>query len=280
MTLSFGRAAAVSPSRRTVGLTPGWRAALAGALAVALAGTACSREQPAALRVFAAASLTDVALELARRYDASEIEVSVGSSSALARQIRDGARGDIFLAASPAWIEYLDDAGALAGPPIVVARNELVCVTAASPPPNAQAGGSWAAGVHHPAALLAALPPGAGVAIADAGVPAGEYAREALRQLGLLDRFRPYLVGQRDVRAALAAVERGELSAGFVYRTDARDAAVDILFAFDATSHPPIEYRAAVLRDTTDPAAAQRFLAYLRGDTARSVLAHAGFAPP
>jgi molybdate transport system substrate-binding protein len=65
-----------------------------------------------------------------------------------------------------------------------------------------------------------------------------------------------------------------------VYATDAKVAAVKVLFAFDPATHPPIEYRAAVLRDAPDPAAARAFLEYLGGEAARSVLERAGFALP
>jgi molybdate transport system substrate-binding protein len=137
-----------------------------------------------------------------------------------------------------------------------------------------------AAGAGDPGALLASLAEGDLVAIADAGVPAGEYAREALRRLGLLEAYGPRLVGRKDVRAVLVGVEQGEFQAGFVYATDARLASVERLFVFDPASHPPIEYRAAVLRGSAHPAEAQRFLTYLRSDTARALLSAAGFALP
>jgi len=78
----------------------------------------------------------------------------------------------------------------------------------------------------------------------------------------------------------LHAVEQGELDAGFVYATDARVAAVEVLFDFDPATHPPIEYLAAVLREAGDPAGARRFVDQLRGDAVRRRLAAAGFALP
>jgi len=78
----------------------------------------------------------------------------------------------------------------------------------------------------------------------------------------------------------LHAVEQGELDAGFVYATDARVAAVEVLFDFDPATHPPIEYLAAVLREAGDPAGARRFVDHLQGDAVRRRLAAAGFALP
>ncbi|MBZ0268141.1 extracellular solute-binding protein, partial [bacterium] len=97
---------------------------------------------------------------------------------------------------------------------------------------------------------------------------------------GVLDGLARRLVGQKDVRAVLHAVERGELDAGFVYATDARIADVVVLFPFDASRHPPIEYRAAVLRGAAQPDLAHGFLAFLRSDAVRAVLAEAGFEVP
>jgi molybdate transport system substrate-binding protein len=249
---------------------------LAGALALAaaIAGAAAARAEPApALRVLAAASLTEVVEGLAARFEGGPVEPVFGSSSELARQIRDGAPADVFLSASRDWIDFLREAGALAGEPIVLARNRLVCV--------APQGGALAArGAADPPQLLDRLGRGDRVGIADEGVPAGEYSRSALRQLGLLAAYTPRLVGQKDVRAVLHAVEQGELAAGFVYATDARVASVAPLFAFDPATHPPIEVLAAALRAAPQPAAARRFLAFLQGDEARSLLAGAGFAPP
>jgi molybdate transport system substrate-binding protein len=179
----------------------------------------------------------------------------------------------VFVSASPDWIDFLRDAGALAGDPIVLARNRLVCIAAKeSPLATARAGDLRA--------LLAAIGADGRVAIADAGVPAGEYARASLQHAGVLDAFTPHLVGQKDVRAVLHAVEQGELGAGFVYATDARVAGVDVLFELDPASHPTIEYHAVALRGAANPAEAARFIEFLRGEAARELLAAAGFALP
>lgn len=225
------------------------------------------------LHVFAAASLTDVVQALAPGFAGARVEPSFGGSSTLARQIRDGAPADVFLSASPEWIDFLREAGALAGEPIVLARNRLVCIAPAGSPLAAQ-------GVGDAAALLARIGADGRVAVADEGVPAGEYARRALDHLGLLAAFTPHLVGQADVRAVLHAVEVGELDAGFVYSTDARVADVEVLFAFDPSTHPPIEYQAAVPRSAPNPEEGRRFLEYLQGEAARKVLVDAGFALP
>jgi molybdate transport system substrate-binding protein len=254
-----------------------WRAgASAPALVLALAallGSTPAAAEPEKLRVLAAASLTEVVEALAKGFPDARVETVFGASSELARQIRDGAPADVFVSASPDWVDYLREAGAVAGQPIVIARNRLVCIAS-----KKNAVSVWAP--REPRALLAQLAPDDRVAIADEGVPAGEYTRAALRSLGLADEFAPRLVGQKDVRAVLHAVESDELPAGFVYATDAKTADVAVLFGFDPLTHPPIEYQAAALRGSARPGDARRFLDHLRGESARALLAGAGFALP
>jgi molybdate transport system substrate-binding protein len=237
-----------------------------------MAGCTAREPAPEPLRIFAASSLTEVVETLVQQYD-STVATSFGSSSALARQIRDGAPADVFLSASPQWMDFLREAQVLADGPIVLARNRLVAIA----PPGGELAG---AGVIDPRSLLDRLASDDRIAIADEGVPAGEYARAALANLGLLDAYRSRLVGQSDVRAVLHAVERGGLPAGFVYSTDAQIATVEVLFVFDPADHPPIEYQAATLQGAADAEAARAFLAYLESEAARSWLAAAGFALP
>jgi len=241
--------------------------------ALGIVGSPACTPETASVRVFAAASLTEAVEALAERFAGARVEASLGGSSELARQIRDGAPADVFVSASPEWIEFLEEADLVAGKPLVLARNRLVCIAPKGSPLAAR-------GARDPKALLGHLGTDDRVAIADEGVPAGEYARDALRHLGLLEAFGPRLVGQKDVRAVLHAVERGELQAGFVYSTDAEIADVERLFAFDPATHPPIEYRAAALRGGPSPAEARRFLGYLQGEAARALLADMGFASP
>jgi molybdate transport system substrate-binding protein len=63
-------------------------------------------------------------------------------------------------------------------------------------------------------------------------VPAGQYAEESLRALGLWDRLQPKLVFAENVRQALDYVARGEVDAGFVYTTDAASRVKGVKEAF------------------------------------------------
>jgi molybdate transport system substrate-binding protein len=244
-----------------------------GALLLALALVLPARAEPESLRVLAAASLTEVVEALGRRFEGARVVPGFGASSELARQIADGAPADVFVSASPEWIDFLREAQALDGEARLVARNRLVAIAPAQSPLPAR-------GVRDPASLLAQLRAGERVAIADAVVPAGESARQALAKQGLLEAFLARLVGLKDVRAVLRAVEQGELEAGFVYASDARIAAVERLFEFDPARHAPIEILAVALRGAARPGTARRFVAFLASDTARALLSDAGFELP
>lgn len=240
--------------------------------------TACTnsedvRDARPELTVFAASSVTEVVQKIAETFEPAQLRASFGASSDLARQIAEGAPADFYISASRIWIERLRDQGRIDGEPVVFATNELVAVAAC--------GSSLAErGVRDVGMLLGSLADGDRVAIADEGVPAGDYARQALRAAGKLEGFGPRLVGLKDVRAVVHAVETGEAAAGFVYATDARIAEVERLFAFDPASHEPIEYLAGIVRSSPLPEAARAFLAHLRSDAARSVLVAAGFGIP
>jgi molybdate transport system substrate-binding protein len=113
-------------------------------------------------------------------------------------------------------------------------------------------------------------------------VPAGQYAEESLRALGLWDRVRAKLVFAENVRQALDYVARGEVDAGFVYTTDVavRGGAVREAFRPAEDSYRPNVYPAAVVAATRQRALAQAFLERLGSAEGQAVLARFGFQPP
>ncbi len=228
---------------------------------------ACSEPGRPELVVFAAASTTDLVLALEEGFEAAELRTSFGPSSGLARQIRDGAPADVFLSAHGRWIDLLRESDQVHAER-VIAGNGLVCIATPSrfdPLPTT------------PAELAARCRPADRIAVADRGVPAGEYARASLAATGDLSALEPFFVGQQDVRAVLRSVASGQAVAGFVYRTDARLADVDLLFALPDETHAPVEVRAVSLVETE---LAAEFLAYLGSEPARRILAEAGFSLP
>ena len=116
------------------------------------------------------------------------------------------------------------------------------------------------------------------LSVGDPGhVPAGIYAEQALRKLGLWSKIASHIAPAADVRSALLQVERGETPAGIVYSTDAAASkAVSIAGVFPDQSHNPITYPFALIKsgDTPD---ARAFLAFLATPAIRDVWTRNGF---
>ena len=113
-------------------------------------------------------------------------------------------------------------------------------------------------------------------------VPAGQYAEESLRGLGLWERLQPKLVFSENVRQALAYVARGEVDAGFVYTTDAATRAQGVKEAFRPPddSYRPVVYPGAVVAGAKQATLGRAFLDLLGGPQGRTVLSRFGFQPP
>jgi molybdate transport system substrate-binding protein len=109
-------------------------------------------------------------------------------------------------------------------------------------------------------------------------VPAGRYAKAALVSLGLWEALADRVVGTKDVRAALALVERGEVRAGIVYLTDALASRnVRVVLEIPEGSHPPIVYPLAIVAGA-DNARTRAAYDFLLGPVAREVFLAKGFA--
>lgn len=223
--------------------------------------------------VFAAASLTTALDRVAAAWTAQTGQtatLSYAGSSALARQIQQGAPADIFISASTDWIEALAASGDLRpGTRRDILGNRLVLI----------AHGPDAPPVTLDATLdLPALLGGGRLAMAlvDA-VPAGVYGKAALTHLGLWDAVAPQVAQADNVRAALAFVARAEAPLGIVYATDAAaEDRVTVIGTFPADSHAPITYPAAITAQSDSPQA-HAFLAFLASDSARAIWQDHGF---
>jgi molybdate transport system substrate-binding protein len=229
--------------------------------------------------VFAAASLKNALDEITTRYlneSGKSVVVSYAASSALAKQIEEGAPADIFFSADFAWMDYLAERGLIASDTRrSLLGNEIVLIV----PKDSTATTTIAPGLD----LAGLLGTDGRLAMADVeGVPAGRYAKESLESLGVWDQVAGHIVQAENVRAALAFVARGEAPVGIVYATDANaEPSVKVLGAFPADSHPPIVYPVALTATSTSPDA-RAFLDYLRSDAAAPAYLRQGFTilPP
>lgn len=229
-------------------------------LALAAIFTLPAQQPP--IVVSAAISLTDALREVERAYTAAgggPVRFNFGGSNVLARQIVSGAPADLFISADDAQMDYAARQGAIdPASRVPLLRNRLAVVT-----PKGQG-----ASVPDVEALRRARR----VAVGDpAAVPAGVYARWYLERIGLWEALQPRLLPLANVRGALAAAASGGADAAIVYETDVPSAPVDLAFVVTGPDAPTIIYPAAIVARTRHRAAAERFLAFLRGPQAQAI---------
>jgi len=232
---------------------------------------------PAAVRpitVFAAASLRESLDKVDQAWEAQghdKVVVSYAASSALAKQIEQGAPADVFISADDEWMDYLRDRKLIEpASRFVLVRNALVLIAPVTSPLKSI----------DPAdrrAMLAALGSGRLAVAETSTVPAGKYARQALEKLGLWNAVAARLAQGENVRAALEYVARGDTPLGIVYLTDARaEPRVRIVDKFPEATHPRIVYPVVRMKRGANPAGA-RFADYLGSAEARGIFEHFGF---
>jgi molybdate transport system substrate-binding protein len=228
--------------------------------------------QAAQLTVHAASSLTDAMKEIAPAYEKASgdaVRLNFGASSFLERQVEEGAPADVFLSADELKMDALEKRGLLApGTRSTLLSNSLVIIIPADSSLQI-----------HSAADLVTNSKIKKIAISQpSAVPVGIYAKEYLTRQGLWQKVLPKVVPTENVRASLAAVESGNVEAGFVYKTDMLiSARVKLALEIPATQGPMIRYPIAALRQSNDLAAAKKFITYLRSPAAEAVFRKYGF---
>ena len=227
---------------------------------------------PAAqVNVFAAASLTDSLKEIAAGYketSSDRIAFNFAASSFLARQIEEGAPADVFFSADEAKMDQLAKRNLIVNESrrsllsnslaIVVASDATVAIRSTTDLTNA--------------AIRR-------IAVADPKtVPAGIYAKQHLIRLNLWSAIASKVVPTDNVRAALTAVESGNVEAAIVYKTDAAiSKRVTTAYQVPPNEGPAISYAIALLKEAKQPGAARRFLDHLKSPAARRVFEKHGF---
>ncbi|WP_274024875.1 molybdate ABC transporter substrate-binding protein [Vibrio parahaemolyticus] len=224
------------------------------------------------LKVYAASSMTNAIDEIAQdfkeKYDVTVTPVYGGSSS-IARQIINGAPADVFISANTKWMDYLVDEGVIDSDNVTnLVRNSLVLIAPQSSSIavfNLADAKAWEAALN-----------GSRLALGNpTSVPAGMYAKESLTTLGVWKEIQTKVAPAKNVRLALALVERGEAPVGVVYKTDAQlTSKVKIVGEFASDTHAAIVYPAAVVNDSTE---SRQFFQYLKSEDAKRVFAHYGF---
>ncbi len=241
--------------------------------AFALSDPRAGAAQERPVTVFAAASLKNALDDLQAAFineTGMRVVASYAASSALVKQIEQGAPADVFASADLDWMDYASRHNLVQDDTRTnLLGNHLVLIAAQ----DAKIGPVAIA----PGFDLAALAGDGRVVTGDVrAVPVGMYAKAALEKLGAWAKVEPKMAMTENVRAALTLVARGEAPLGIVYETDAKvEPRVKIVGTFPNDSHPPIVYPVALTR-TAGPGAT-RYLEFLRSQTAKAVFERYGF---
>lgn len=229
--------------------------------------------QDNSLTVFAAASMKNALDDIDAAYTAKtgvKVVASYAASSALAKQIEQGAPADIFVSADTDWMDYAIGKKSInESTRVNLLGNSIVLIAPKdSRIDNVTIGQGFD---------LAKLAGDGRIATADVkSVPVGKYAKASLEKFGAWSAAETKFAMTENVRAALALVARGETTLGIVYSTDAKvEPGVKIVGAFPADSHPPIIYPVAATA-TAKPEAAG-YLAFLRSSAAKTIFEKYGF---
>lgn len=221
--------------------------------------------------VSAAASLTDVMKEIGSAYQSKSkdtVKFNFGPSSGLARQIEAGAPADLFFSADLQQVDTLNKNGRLEpGTRKNLLSNQLVIIVPADSK----------LAISSPEDLLKADV--RRIALAEpSSVPVGVYSSKYLADEGIWVRIKRKMVPVQDARATLAAVESGNVDAGFVYKSDAAvSKKVKIVYEVPINKGPKITYPMAIVKDSKRKEAARDFMSYVESPAAKDVFKKYGF---
>jgi molybdate transport system substrate-binding protein len=247
---------------------------LVSVLLVLAIGMTTAHAEDKTITVFAAASLKNALDDVNTAFtkqNGLKVVASYGASSALIKQIEQGAPADAFVSADLRWMDYGVQKKVINDDTRVnLLGNKLVLIAAKNAKiDNVTIG---------PGFDLAKLAGDSKVVTGDVrAVPVGLYAKAALERLGAWAAVEPKMAMAENVRFALSLVARGEAPLGIIYETDAKvEPAVKVIGVFPDNSHDPIVYPAALTVDAKSDA--MQYLAFLRSQTAKSVFESYGFS--
>ncbi|MGD9609543.1 MAG: molybdate ABC transporter substrate-binding protein [Desulfovibrionaceae bacterium] len=226
------------------------------------------------LTVSAAASLTDafgaVKTAFAKEHPGVNVTMNFGASGALLSQMEKGAPVDVFASADQKTMDMAVEKKLVDVPTrINFAQNSLVLTVPAGNP----------AKVKDLASLKTAAVKRVSIGNPDS-VPVGRYTKAALTKLGEWDALAAKFVMAESVRQVLDYLSRGEVDAGFVYGTDARQGGDKVKVVAEIPLEKPVSYPIAVLTAAANKKDAAAFIAFVASPKGQEILAQYGFKKP
>lgn len=224
------------------------------------------------LTISAAISLKDAFDEIAKSFEAKtgkKVNFNYGASGALQQQIESGAPVDIFASAGEKQMNELEKGGFIqTNSRKDFAKNSLVLIVPKSSKISIEKFDDLA---KTEVQKIAVGNPKT--------VPAGQYAEECLKNLNLQTTVQAKLILAENVRQVLDYVVRGEVDAGIVYATDAQIAKedVNIIATAEESSHSPILYPLAIIKESRQTQTAQEFADFVLSAEGQQILQKYGF---
>ena len=242
---------------------------LAGCASGEAGGADGTAEISGDVNVFAAASLTESFTRLGKDFEAAHPGVTVtfnfAGSSALAKQINDGAPADVFASAAPKNMTEVTGTGSVTAKPVTFVTNTLEIAVPAGNPAKITGLADFA---------KADLK----IALCAEQVPCGAASKKVFDAAGITAA--PDTLEQ-DVKAVLTKVSLGEVDAALVYKTDVKAAGDKVEgIEFPEAAEAVNEYPIATCAKAPNPDGAKAFVDYVLSDEGRAVLTEAGFGTP
>ncbi|MCM3588090.1 molybdate ABC transporter substrate-binding protein [Mesobacillus maritimus] len=229
-------------------------------------------DETISLTISAAASLNEALSEIKTIYESDhkgiELLLNFGGSGSLQQQITQGAPVDLFFSAAEDRYNQLVDEGLIDSTYSTdLLGNQLVLITPKQSNVN----------IEKLQDLLTSDVRQIAIGIPET-VPAGMYAQQTLKQLGLWEKLSEKIIPSKDVRQVLSYVETNNVDAGIVYKSDALSSnKVNNVMIIAAELHDPIIYPVGIVDGTKNQEEAVKFFKFLQSDDAIKIFQKYGF---
>lgn len=228
--------------------------------------------EPVNITVAAAASLKNAYEdELIPMFEDKYSDITVSgvydSSGKLQTQIEEGLEADIFMSAATKQMTALEEEGIIASDTIdELLINKIVLIVPAGETTFTS---------------FEDIVNAESIALGDPeSVPAGQYVKEALGTLGIWDDIQDKVSFGTNVTEVLNQVAEGSADAGIVYATDAAsmpEAVIVVAEAPEGSLKEDVVYPVALVENTANKDAAEKFLAFLQSKEALEIFEKYGF---
>lgn len=232
------------------------------------------------LNVFAAASMTESLEELKAVFEEENPGINLvfnfDSSGTLKTQISEGAACDVFISAAKKQMDELDPNRTSKASNITIDPNtrfdllENEVVLAVKEDSNKDIRSFDDINTDKVGTI----------ALGNADVPVGQYSESLLKNMGIWDMIQDKISFGSNVKEVTSWLTEGAVDCGIIYSTDAKAAGLKIV----ATANPDmfdkkVIYPAALIENSPNREASEKFLEFLKSDRAREVFAQYGFKP-